>query len=153
MLYQIGSVQITAGGLNAHEVGREAAADFAEKDVIGALRPAEPVGEGADVLKLTCKVFTLNQPSALAAIDTLDQMRLAQAPVICVRGDGYNYGWRLITQLSEKHHKLDISGVGKIIEYEITLKKTPRPTTGTIVSQLYAIAGGALGTLFGGLGG
>lgn len=148
MLYQIGSVQITHNGLNAYEVSRQASADFAEKDVIGVLKPAEPVGEGDDVLKLTCKVFTMNSPGALAAIDALDQMRLAQEAVICVRGDGYNYGWRRIVDVAEKHRKLDLAGVGKVVEYEITLKKHPKPSPQAIVQQLYSIAVGGLRGLF-----
>lgn len=148
MLYQIGSVQITHSGLNAHEVSRQAGSDFAEKDVIGMLKPAEAVGEGDDVLKITCKVFMQNAIGASTAMDQLDQMRLAQQPVICVRGDGYNYGWRRITNIEEKHRKLDLSGVGKVIEFEVTLKKHAKPDAGSIVQQLFSVAASGLQSLF-----
>ena len=139
MLYQIGTVQFTLDGLQPHEIEREAGADFAEKDVIGALKPAEPVGEGDDVIKLTCLLYTgfQQQRAGLYTLNALDEMRLAQVPQIMVRGDGTSLGWRRITNISEKGRKLDISGRPKVIAYEITLKKTPMPGVGARLAFLY----------------
>jgi phage protein U len=108
---------------------------------VGALRPQEPTGEGDDTMRLSCKVFTQANDGALDDMDTLDQMRLEQSPVICVRGDGYNFGWRIITLLEETGRKLDLSGVAKVIEFEITLKKVPRPSNASMLSLFSSLLG------------
>jgi hypothetical protein len=41
MLYQVGPLQFTALGMNTHKTNRTTTANFAEKDVIGVLKPAE----------------------------------------------------------------------------------------------------------------
>lgn len=149
MLYQVGSVQFTAIlGLNTHEYERRAGGDYAAKDVIGALRPQEPVGEGDDVLRLLCKVYAQAAGRAYADMDALDQMRMAQQTVICVRGDGYNLGWRVITELNERGRKLDGGGRGKIIEFDIALRKVPPPSSSGLLTMLYSIAPSGLARLF-----
>ena len=141
MLFQVGPLQFRLGGLAPHEVERRAAADFAEKDVVGALRPAEFVGEGEDVLKFTCKLYTLEQPTGLDAIDTLDAMRLTGTPQMVIRGDGRSMGWRRLTDYTEKHRITALSGIGKVIEYEVSLKLTPAPSANAMLSALVTLIG------------
>lgn len=141
MLYQLGGLQFRTTGLGPHEVTRSTAADYAEKVVIGGLKPAEAVGPGDDEITLTC---CLPSPEfgGLNEIAILDQMRVAQSPQILVRGDGYGFGWRRITKMQEKHRYLDHDGIGRVIDFELVLKKSPRPSAAGMLSILYTLLGG-----------
>lgn len=141
MLFQLGGLQFSTTGLGPHEVTHDAAADYAEKDVIGVLKPAEFVGEGDDEVQLTC---CLPSPEfgGLNEIAILDQMRAGGQPQILVRGDGYSLGWRRITKMREKHRKLDQDGIGKVIEFDLTLKKSQAPAASGLLSFLFSLLGG-----------
>lgn len=142
MLAQLGLLQFETTGLGPHESKRTTQADYAEKDVIGALKPAEFMGEGDDEITLTC---CLPGPEmvdrGLGAIALLDQMRVSGVPYILVRGDGTSLGWRRITKCEEKHRRPDLSGVGRVIDYELSLKKTARPSAMARLSFLYTLLG------------
>ena len=138
MLYQLGALTIDTAPFEAHEVSRKASADFAAKDVMGALRPQEAMGEGDDVVEFTGTLFPLHF-GGLNELGILDQMRAAQDPQILVRGDGVNLGWRVITDISEKHEYLDQSGVGKQIGYTISAKRCPGPSAGGYIATLYRL--------------
>ena len=132
MLFQLGGLQIDQG-FNAHETSRDAAADFAAKDLLGTRKSREFVGEGDDKFTLTGELF----PHRLGGLDelgTLDAMRASGQPQILVRGDGSNLGWWLIENVTEKSKFLDRSGVGRHIEVEIKLVKTSAPDAGSFAS-------------------
>ena len=140
MLAQLGLLQFETDGLGPHEIRRTASADYAEKDVIGSLKPAEFVGEGDDEITLTCRLPGPEMVDAgLQAMTQLDQMRLSGTPYILVRGDGTSLGWRRITKCDEKHRLPDADMIGRVIEYELTLKKTPRPAASAVLAFLYSL--------------
>lgn len=124
MLFQLGSLTFRVVSPNLHQTERRAEADFAEKDVIGALRPLEAVGEGDNRFTLRGRLFP-RRFGGLGAIDLLDSMRVAQEPHILVRGDGRNFGWWVIREIRETSDYLDRGGVGRVIEYEVELQKAP----------------------------
>jgi len=126
MLFQLGALTFRVTAPNLHEVEREASADFAEKDVIGALRPLEAVGEGASTFTLRGRLFP-RRWGGLTSLELLELMRVGQEPHILVRGDGTNMGWWVVTRYNEKHTYLGRTGVGGVIEYEVSLKKSPQP--------------------------
>ncbi|MBB4042000.1 hypothetical protein GGR34_003685 [Microvirga flocculans] len=128
MLYQVGALTFRVTAPNIHEVELEASADYAAKDVIGSLRPLEFVGEGESVLTLRGRLFP-RKWGGLTSLDVLEQMRLSGEPHIVVRGDGRNMGWWVVERYREKHSYLGVSGVGRQIEFDIVLKKSPRPAT------------------------
>jgi phage protein U len=139
VLYQLGPLTIDTKHFEAHEVSRSAEADFASKDVIGALRPMESMGEGSDEITITGTLFPLRF-GGLDELGVLDQMRASGDSQILARGDGVNLEWRKVTKVTEKHTFLDSGGVGRVIGYEITAKKCPKPNAsdsrGTLLSIL-----------------
>lgn len=141
MLYQLGGVQFSVHPLNTHEVDRQAGADFAAKDVIGALRPREAVGEGDNTITLRGRLFP-QKFGGLNAVAALDAMRIAQMPHILVRGDGRSLGWWLIDKIGEKSSYLDRRGVGRVVEIDLTLIKAGgAPSAGSYVSIVSRLFG------------
>lgn len=141
MLYQLGGIQFSVYPLNTHEVERQASADFAAKDVIGALRPREAVGEGDNSIRLRGRLFP-QKFGGLDGLAALDAMRVSQAPHILVRGDGRSYGWWVIEQISETSSQLDARGVGRVVEIDVSLVKAPgAPSAGSYIATLFGLLG------------
>jgi len=128
MLYQVGALTFRVTAPNIHEVEKEAAADFAEKDVMGTLRPLEAMGEGPSTFTLRGRLYP-RRWGGLSSLDLLEQMRLAQDSHIVIRGDGVNLGWWVIDRYREKHNQIGRTGIGSTIDYEVVLKKSPKPPT------------------------
>ena len=140
MLMMIGAVPVEVYPLNAHEYTRTDAARFAEKAVVGARPPLEAVGEGEGTLKVSCKLFP-EKLGGLSYIDILRAQQSAQQGVPVMRGDGAPLGFMVITEISEKHERLDAAGVGRIVTVEISLKKADPPGP----AALFAILAGLFG--------
>jgi phage protein U len=128
MLYQLGALTFRVSAPNLHEFEREAVADYAPKDVVGTLRPLEHMGEGDSIITLRGRLFP-RRWGGLSSLALLEQMRLSGEPQILVRGDGVNEGWWVVERYREHHTHLGGDGVGRIIEYEIQLKKSPHAAT------------------------
>lgn len=124
MLYQLGALTFDVMPFNVHEITREAGADFAAKDVLGRLRPREFVGEGDNHFRFVGNLYP-EKLGGLPGLAALDAMRISGMPHILVRGDGTNLGWWLVERASERSTYLDKEGVGRLIEYEISLVKAP----------------------------
>lgn len=143
MLYQLGALTMQVQPFNVHEISREAGADFAAKDVMGAMRPREFMGEGDEAITLTGRLFP-EKFGGLGGLSALDQMRRSGVPQILMRGDGAVLGWFLIEKITEKGEHLDAQGVGRMIEVAIGLVRAPGPAAaGAYVSVLSRLVGGA----------
>jgi phage protein U len=123
MLYMIGAVEIQVWPFNAHDVSQSDEADFAEKAILGRRQPSEAVGEGAGTLKLSGRLFP-QKFGGLDEAEVMDAQRQAQRAVPVMRGDGVPLGWYVITQFDRKSSRLDAQGVGRVIEIEVSLRKT-----------------------------
>lgn len=123
MLYMIGAVEIEVFPFNAHEVSQSDEASFAEKAILGRRQPSEAVGEGASTLKMSGRMFP-QKLGGMDEADLLDAQRQAQKALPVMRGDGVPMGWYVITQFDRKSSRLDAQGVGRVIEVEISLRKT-----------------------------
>ncbi|WP_404291568.1 phage tail protein [Microvirga sp. RSM25] len=128
MLYQVGALTFRVSTPNIHEVELEAAADYVAKDVIGVLRPLESVGEGESMLTLRGRLFP-RKWGGTSSLDLLERMRVSGEPQIVVRGDGRNMGWWVVARYREQHSYLGTNGVGRQIDYEVALKKSPKAAT------------------------
>lgn len=141
MLFQLGGLQIDTVPFEAHETSRESGADFASKDVVGAPRPREFVGGADERFTLSGTLFPYNF-GGLTGLGALDGIRASGDPQILVRGDGANLGWFLVEKVREKSSKLGPSGVGRVIEYELTLVRSPNAGGGggafSLFSRLFA---------------
>lgn len=140
MLYQLGVLQFATQPVTIKEYERDAEADFAWKDVVGALRPAEPTGEGSDEMTIR-GVLHPHRFDGLGELAVLDEMRRSQEPQILVRGDGTSLGWRVLTRLREHGTFLDVEGIGRCIEVDVSLKKVPSPSRASMISFLTTLVG------------
>ena len=124
MLYQLGALTFEVQPFNTHEVGRDSGYDFAAKDIVGAQKPREKVGEADEKIRFECKLYP-HRFGGLDGLDALDAMRKSGEPQILVRGDGRNMGWFLVEQVREKSGYLNARGVGREIEVTIELVRSP----------------------------
>lgn len=138
MLYQLGGLQFRTTGLGPHEVKRSTEADYAEKDVVGAMRPAEFVGEGHDEICFRC-CLPSQEFGGLTEIALLDMMRSSGQHFILVRGDGWGMGWRRIVKCEQTDRYLDGDGLPNVIEYEISMRRGPAPSFFSVLRFLYTL--------------
>ena len=131
MLYQVGQIQFSVAPLNAHSATKESNTDYVEKPVVGARQPLEWVGEGAKVLSLFGRLFP-KQFGGLDGLATLQAMRESGKPQYVMRGDMTPLGWFVIENIAERASYLDKDGVGRIVEFDINMKRdsTPGPESG-----------------------
>ena len=140
MLYALGPLDFEVAPFNTHQFGREHAADFAPKDLLGSRRGHEFVGDGEEIIKMAGKLF----PHKLGGLDSLDMfgaLRESGAPQFLLRGDGVPLGWYLITHVSETSTHLDGQGVGRMIDVEIELVKDDPPDPADYVTSLFTLFG------------
>jgi len=141
MLYQLGSLTLDVTPFNAHEVSRETGHDFAAKEIVGAMKPREPVGEADEKITFECRLFP-HRFGGLSELSALDAMRASGQPQILVRGDGLNRGWFLIEKVTEKESFLNARGIGRQIEVSITLVRSPAAANAaSILSTLMSLFG------------
>ena len=127
MLAQLGPVIFEIQPVNLHEVTREAAASFVEKPVLGIRPPLEFVGDSTETMKLTVKLFP-EKFGGLASVRNLDAMRRAGVAQYLMRGDGTPMGWFVVESTTEKSTYLGAQGIGRVVDVEITLKRSDPPS-------------------------
>ena len=135
MLYQLGTLTIRVAPFNVDRVTTTGATDYASKPVVGAMPPLEYVGEGANTMKLSGKLFP-KVIGGLTELAILEGMRTSGSPQYLVRGDGVPLGWYVITQVTSKEDHLDVDGVGQQIDVSISLTKSGRPSRSSLFSLL-----------------
>src|SRR5579871_3694566 len=126
-LYTLGALafQVTPWSMNSVAAGR--AADWAPKDIIGAMRPREFVGVGDEKIEFTGKLFPHTFPDRKNSRQLLDDMRRSGSPYHLMRGDGKNMGWYVIESVTEEESFLDRKGLGRVYDYTISLTRVPTP--------------------------
>lgn len=63
-------------------------------------------------------------------------MRAAGVPHLLVRGDGVVLGWFGLARAREKSTYLDPSGVGQVIDVDLTIKRSDAPSAQGYVAAL-----------------
>lgn len=126
MLMTIGAVALEVWPLNITDTSRSTGGEFAEKAIMGRRPVLEFVGEAAETLGLSAKLFPAKL-GGLAELDNLHAIRTSGLPQYVMRGDGTPLGWFVLAELSENSTHLDGRGVGQVIEINITLKRTDGP--------------------------
>lgn len=141
MLYQLGAAQFEVAPVNIHQVKRQLGADFAAKDIVGAPRPREFVGEADEQITLLGKIFPAHF-GGLGGLSAMEEMARGGQPQMLVRGDGAVLGWYVIVKLAEQQSHLDQNGVGRLIEFEMTLMKSPTAASaGAMLATLMSLFG------------
>lgn len=136
MLAQLGAVQFTLL-FNMHETQHEASAEFAAHPVVGRMPPLESVGEGPETWTVRGRLFP-HRFGGLDGLGRLHAMRAAGAAQYFMRGDGAALGWVVVEKVTETSTYLDAAGIGRIVEFEVTVKRAPSPGP---LGALAAIAG------------
>lgn len=140
MLAQLGATTFEIAPFNAHEIAHDAGADHAEKAVMGRRPPLEFVGEATEQWTVSGKLFP-SKFGGLGSLEGLHQQRRAGKPLPFVRGDGVPFGWVVITGVRARSQYLDTSGIGQVIEVEITVKRSDPPGAGSIFSIVSGLLG------------
>ena len=133
MLMSLGPIKFEVFPFNAAEYGHDHETSFAEKPVLGARPPLEWVGEGAESWSITAKIFP-HKFGGLGDLKKLYQVRAAGRPLYLMRGDGAQMGWVVIEKVSERSSFLDAQGIGKVIEVDISVRRSAKPSNGSFFS-------------------
>lgn len=135
MLMQLGSVTFEVWPFNTDSYSRDTGYDFAAHDVMGTMRPRESMGEGDETMSISGRLYP-HDLGGLEEMDVLHTMRAAGTAQILVRGDGRNLGWFLVEKVSERSSFLDKQGVGRLIEFDISLVRSPAPSAASYLAVL-----------------
>jgi phage protein U len=141
ILYQLGAFTFDVFPVNVEAVERQVGADYAAKDIVGAMRPREFTGEADDRVKLSGRLFPQRLGGA-AGIGALQALARTGEPQLLLRGDGEVLGWYLIEQVTDKHSFLDVAGMGRMIELDVELVKTPlRASASGMIATIASLFG------------
>lgn len=142
MLMKLGPVTFEIQPFNATGYSHSHETPFAEKPVVGARPPLEWVGSGAETWTISAKLFPAKF-GGLGDLQELYQARESGKPQYLTRGDGKSLGWVAIERVVEKSTYLDAKGIGQVIEVDIDVKKTSKPSDGSFFSVMGGGIGGA----------
>lgn len=140
MLCQLGACQFTVAPFNMHEAEHEGGMDFAWHEVVGAMRPPEKVGEAPEVWTIHGRLFP-ERFGGMGELATLHAMRQSGVAQFFMRGDGVPMGWVVIERVSERSTYIGGNGVGRVIEFDVTLKRAPGPSAAGIFNALIGVFG------------
>lgn len=143
MLMQLGTVTFEVAPLNMDTYDRDTGADLAVKDTMGNQRPHEFMGESDETIAIIGKLFP-EKFGGLSTFEEVQRLRASGNSQLLVRGDGRNMGWFTIERLRERHTYIDPDGVGRMIDFEISLLRAPRPAAASYVQTLVRLIRGIL---------
>lgn len=135
MLLMIGPVEFEVLPFNTNDYDHGHEAGYAEKPVLGVRPPLEFVGEGPESWTVRAKLY----PEKFGGMDHLKKLFDARAsgrPQYMMRGDGHLMGWVVVLHVQEQSSYLDKDGVGKVIEVDISIKRSEKPPDGKYFSSL-----------------
>jgi len=135
MLMVLGPIQFEVWPFNATEYEHGHETSFAEKPVLGTRPPLEWVGDGPEVWTLHARIFP-RRFGGLEDLKKLAQARASGKPQYLMRGDGAQMGWVVIEKVDERSTYLDAEGVGQVIEIDISVKRSSKPSNGSYFSLL-----------------
>lgn len=137
MLYLLGGVAFEVFPTNLDAAHRERGQDWAVKHIVGGEKPREAMGVADAVVTLSGKLIPhMFGPGGLEALAAMAE---GGAPQMLIRGDGMVLGWHCIEKVTEKHSHLDAAGVGRVIEFDVKLVRSP---TGASASAMMTLLQG-----------
>jgi phage protein U len=144
MLAQIGGVQFEVAPFNIHESEHEAGASFASHDVVGRMPSLEFMGEAPESWTVRGRMFPkrfadLGVGSGLDQMSVMQAMRRGGSAQFYMRGDGTPLGWVVIESITERSSLLSSDGVGRVIEFEVKLKRSDGPGADGAFGQLVGL--------------
>ena len=143
VIYQLGSVTFEIMGMSATKLSRNTSFRHAEKPVLGRRPPLEKIGEGAETITISAKIYN-EVLGGLDAISVMDEQRSSGSAFPLMRADGAAMGYFVIEGFSEDHSFIDDGGVGRDIGIELKLKKSSRQGVNSgSISQIISLFSGA----------
>lgn len=140
-LFQLGALQFQVWPVNISEVEREVGGDYAAKDLVGSMRSREYMGPADDKIRLGGVLYP-HKFGGTPGIQALQVMAEMGVPQMLIRGDGGVFGWYVIEKVTDKHAYIDMVGVGRVIEFEIELVRSPLgPSVAGMMSTLVGLFG------------
>ena len=133
MLMTLGPIRFEVYPFNATEYEHGHETSFVEKPVLGARPPLEWVGEGAESWSIRAIIFP-HRFGGLGDLKKLYQARAAGRPLYLMRGDGAQMGWVVIERVSERSSYLDAEGIGRVIDVDISVRRSAKPSNGSYFS-------------------
>jgi phage protein U len=133
MLMTLGPIRFEVYPFNATEYDHGHETSFVEKPVLGARPPLEWVGEGAESWSIRAIMFP-QRFGGLGDLKKLYQARAAGRPLYLMRGDGAQMGWVVIERVSERASYLDAEGIGRVIDVDISVRRSAKPSNGSFFS-------------------
>jgi len=133
MLMTLGPIRFEVYPFNATEYDHGHETSFVEKPVLGARPPLEWVGEGAESWSIRAIIFP-HRFGGLGDLKKLYQARAAGRPLYLMRGDGAQMGWVVIERVSERSSYLDAEGIGRVIDVDISVRRSAKPSNGSYFS-------------------
>jgi phage protein U len=138
MLAQLGSVQFEVAPFNFHETDHDAGGDYVAHGVVGAMPPLEFVGEASESWSVRGRLFP-EKFGGLGSIAAVHAMRRSGQAQYFMRGDGTPMGWVVIDRVNEKSSYIGAQGVGRVIEFEVSLKRSSPPDAAGMFNALLGI--------------
>lgn len=138
MLMLLGPVRFEVAPMNAHDIMHSHASDYVAKPVMGASEPLEWMGEGAETWVIRGRLFP-HRFGGLGDLRLLYEARRSGLPQYMMRGDGAQMGWVVIESVTERSSHLDGGGVGRMIEFDVTVRRASAPVAGLYFSILRAV--------------
>jgi phage protein U len=138
MLAQLGAVQFEVAPMNMHETDHDGGADYVAHAVVGSMPPLEFVGEASETWSVRGRLFP-EKFGGLGSIASLHAMRRSGQAQFFMRGDGTPMGWVVIERVNEKSTYLGRDGVGRVIEFEVSLKRSNGPNAAGMFNALQGI--------------
>ena len=140
MLMALGPVRFEVYPVNTNDYDHSHETSFVEKPVVGARPPLEWVGDGSETWTIKAKLYP-HKFGGLGDLSKLYQARASGRPQYLMRGDGAQMGWVVIEKVTERSSYLDRHGVGKVIDVDIAVKRTGKPSGGSFYSIMAGMFG------------
>lgn len=138
MLMMIGPVKFQLVPMNVTSIGHGHETAWVEKPVMGTMPPVEWVGEGPETWTMQGKLFP-HRFGGLGDLKVLQEARKSGLPQYMMRGDGAMMGWVVIERVSERSSFLDRGGVGRMIDFDLSVRRTQAPFSGLFFSIMEAV--------------
>lgn len=112
---------------NLTDTEGETVSAFAKHEVVGSPPVYEAMGDDEGTFTLT-GVIHPEHFGGLGTLATLEAARQAAVPLPLMRGDFTPLGWVLIESLSEQSGYLNHHGVGREIQFSVSLIRVGKPS-------------------------
>jgi len=134
MLMQLGPVSFDMK-VNPQSTGEQTQTPFATHEVVGAAPLYEFMGDGPSTFTIT-GVIHPEHFGGYSGLAALESARAGHIPVPLMRGTLEPVGWFLVTALSRQDEELNEVGIGRVINFTVSLTRTNAPGSDIFASIL-----------------